>query len=189
MKSSSIPKNPAFKSPLLKVNKTGSGISKSFRSPLINGDIRNNNRQGIVNSKSSLSASSLKKRNLNRGSTVQLLKFKKDKELLNKIKERDLLLNELKQKEENIRRINLVLKHRETNEIEKLKSLITKWRKTSQTITEVLKEKIGEVMVPNIFDNGTELKEVTLEQILNGLNINPSLLNYDKEEDCFIYSK
>ena len=40
-------------------------------------------------------------------------------------------------------------------------------------------------MVPNIFDNGTELKEVTLEQILNGLNINPSILNYNKEEDCF----
>jgi len=67
--------------------------------------------------------------------------------------------------------------------------LIAKWRKTSQTITEVLKEKIGEVMVPNVFDNGTELKEVTLEQILNGLNINPSLLNYDEEEDCFNYTK
>jgi len=67
--------------------------------------------------------------------------------------------------------------------------LIAKWRKTSQTITEVLKEKIGEVMVPNVFDNGTELKEVTLEQILNGLNINPSLLNYDEEEDCFNNTK
>ncbi|OUM57155.1 hypothetical protein PIROE2DRAFT_65160 [Piromyces sp. E2] len=126
---------------------------------------------------------------MTRSNPTQLLKFKKDKELLDKIKEKDLLLTELKQKEENIRRINLVLKHRETNEIKKLKSLIVKWRKTSQTITEVLKEKIGKVMVPNIFDNGTEMKEVTLEQILNGLNINPSLLNYDKEEDCFIYSK
>ena len=71
------------------------------------------------------------------------------------------------------------------NEIEKLKSLVVKWRKTSQNITEVLKEKIGKVMAPNIFDNGFELKEVTLEQILNGLNINPSILNYNKEEDCF----
>jgi len=56
----------------------------------------------------------LKSRNLNRNNTTQLLKFKKDKELICKIKERDLLLNQLKQKEENIRRINLVLKHRET---------------------------------------------------------------------------
>lgn len=63
--------------------------------------------------------------------------------------------------------------------------MINKWRKTSQTITEVLKEKIGQVIVPNKYDNGAELKEVTIEQILNNLNINPSLLNYDCDEDFF----
>jgi len=114
-KSSSTHKNPAFKSPLLKVNKTGHGISKSFRSPLINGKDRiKNNGQGIVKTKTSVSSLPLKNRNINRSNTTQLLKFKKDKELLSKIKERDSLLNELKQREENIRRINLVLKHRET---------------------------------------------------------------------------
>ncbi|ORX87646.1 hypothetical protein BCR32DRAFT_264070 [Anaeromyces robustus] len=179
-------KNTTFKSPLLKnVNKTSRGISKSFQSPLIHNNnkskLKTNEIQGLLN---------IKNKNFNRSAPVSsLLKFKKDKELLNKIKERDALLNQLKQKEENIRRINLVLKHRETNEVEKLKLLICKWRKTSQTITEVLKEKIGQVMVANAYDNGIELKEVTLEQILNGLNINPSILNYDKEEDCFNNNK
>lgn len=118
-KPSSIHKNTAFKPPLLKkVNKTSVGISKSFRSPLLHKNIKdksgNNEQQTSIKNKLSPSKVSLNNQNFNRTNSLPLLKFKKDKELLNKIKERNTLLNQLKQKEENIRRINLVLKHRET---------------------------------------------------------------------------
>lgn len=87
-------------------------------------------------------------------------------------KEKFQLLNRLAQKEETLRKLNMVKLYRTKNNLSQLEQLINRWRQVCQTAIQDLHETLTQPRPP-MFD------------LLTHLQIEPSKVGYNAEEDCF----
>ncbi|XP_060075491.1 swi5-dependent recombination DNA repair protein 1 homolog [Ylistrum balloti] len=84
----------------------------------------------------------------------------------------EILKNTLKEKEEELRKLNMVKMYRNKNDLDSLRALITKWQKTSQKALVDLHEKLQD-------------PKPSLTQLINHLQIEHSLVNFNAEEESF----
>lgn len=89
------------------------------------------------------------------------------------LEEKDRLQQEVREKEDLLRRLKMVEMYREKNNLAELGSLIEKWRKSSQTLLYELQQTLS-------IDN-----KPTLRQLIDSLAMEDRLLHYNRLEDEF----
>ncbi|XP_050397605.1 swi5-dependent recombination DNA repair protein 1 homolog isoform X2 [Patella vulgata] len=82
------------------------------------------------------------------------------------------LQKELQEKEENLRKLEMVKMYRKKNDLTHLTKLITKWRQVSQ---DALQD----------FQSMLPAPQPTMAEVIQHLQIDPQLINFNSEEDTF----
>ncbi|KAM4704351.1 swi5-dependent recombination DNA repair protein 1 homolog [Rhinophrynus dorsalis] len=91
-----------------------------------------------------------------------------------KLQEKRRLLKQVKQKEEQLRRLKMVKLYRAKNNLTELQSLTEKWRKSSQCLLYELQNTLS-----------TENRKISLTQIIESCGLDEKLLHYSRSEEDF----
>nr|XP_006825956.1 PREDICTED: swi5-dependent recombination DNA repair protein 1 homolog [Saccoglossus kowalevskii] len=86
---------------------------------------------------------------------------------------RDVLQKQLSEKEETLRKLRMVKMYRTKNDLDKLESLIIKWRSASQDTLRELQDKLPMKDKP------------TMQELIENWHLDSKLLHFDEEVDCF----
>ncbi|KAK6487298.1 swi5-dependent recombination DNA repair protein 1-like protein [Huso huso] len=95
-------------------------------------------------------------------------------QLLELLKERDRLKKEVQEKEETLRRLQMAKMYRAKNDLTELRSLIDKWRSSSQSVLYELQSSLS-----------TDGNKLSLTHLIDSLGLEDTLLHYDKTEEDF----
>nr|XP_020644623.1 swi5-dependent recombination DNA repair protein 1 homolog [Pogona vitticeps]XP_020644624.1 swi5-dependent recombination DNA repair protein 1 homolog [Pogona vitticeps]XP_020644625.1 swi5-dependent recombination DNA repair protein 1 homolog [Pogona vitticeps] len=88
--------------------------------------------------------------------------------------EKVTLVKQIQEKEELLRRLKLVKMYRSKNNPTELRSLISKWRSSSQAVLYELQSALS-----------TDGRKLSITQLIDSLGLNDQLLRYDRTEEDF----
>lgn len=97
-----------------------------------------------------------------------------DVKLRDLLEEKRKLMKKVQEKEELLRRLKMVKTYRSKNDLTELKSLIEKWRSSSQQLLYELQSALS-----------TEGQKLSLSQLIDSCGIEDSLLHYNRAEEDF----
>ncbi|XP_078499857.1 swi5-dependent recombination DNA repair protein 1 homolog isoform X2 [Lissotriton helveticus] len=97
-----------------------------------------------------------------------------DVKLRDLLEEKRKLMKKVQEKEELLRRLKMVKTYRSKNNLTELKSLIEKWRSSSQQLLYELQSALS-----------TEGQKLSLSQLIDSCGLEDSLLHYNRAEEDF----